>query len=31
MKITSQPISRNELNDMLPGYFGNVLLMLLTR
>ena len=38
MKITSQPISRNELNEMLPGYFGdktlqfvNVLLMLLTR
>ena len=23
MKITSQPISRNELNEMLPGYFGD--------
>ena len=24
MKITSQPISRNELNEMLPGYFGDM-------
>lgn len=25
MKITSQPISRNELNEMLPGYFGDMI------
>ena len=25
MKITSQPISRNKLNEMLPGYFGDMI------